>query len=173
MNARSPAAPEEPVPPLAGHQQLPPEPSRRPLVPAVYAQARVAEEAVPWTVAQAMPTVPDFGHTPLRGRLYIAVRAVDSILIPCIDAITGEPGGRVTGVVLDVAHVAGVGAVFGDDPQRVAGTRVTEPHRVRRPGTFGAHGGFAAAAMARCNVGENSKILVIHSKIYRLKAKQK
>ena len=95
------------MPPLAGHQQLPPEPSRRPLVPAVYAQARVADEAVPWTVAQAMPTVPDFGHTPLRGRLYIAVRAVDSILIPCMDAITGEPGGRVTGLGGAELHMHG------------------------------------------------------------------
>jgi hypothetical protein len=61
-----PDAPEHPVPPPAGQQQLPPELPWRLLVPAVDASAGVTDEAVPWAVAQAMPTVPNFGHAPLR-----------------------------------------------------------------------------------------------------------
>src|SRR5215475_11422294 len=58
--------PEHPVPPPVGQHQLPPEPPWRLLVPAVHASAGVTDEAVPWAVAQAMPTVPSLGHAPLR-----------------------------------------------------------------------------------------------------------
>lgn len=56
---------EKARPPFAGTKQPPVELPLALVVPAMYAQAGIADQAVTGTVTPAMPAVPDLWHAPL------------------------------------------------------------------------------------------------------------